>query len=76
MAGGTGAAVTVKETGMVTGLAVPPVSVMVPLWVPTAREPVATLTAMLPLPVPEVGAEPQPGGFHWRSRSRCRRRCC
>ena len=56
MAGGTGAALTAKETGMVTGVTpVPPLSVTVPLWVPTVREPVATLTVMLPFPVPELG---------------------
>ena len=55
MAGGTGAAVTVKETGIVTGVTpVPPVSVTVPLWVPTASEPVAALNVIVLLPVPEV----------------------
>ena len=54
MAGGTGAAVTVKETGTEVTPA-PPLRVMVPLWVPTVRAPVATLTVMLPFPVPELG---------------------
>ena len=56
MAGGTGAALTVKETGTVTGVTpVPPLSVTVPLWVPTAREPVAAVTVTRPFPVPEPG---------------------
>jgi hypothetical protein len=55
MAGGTGAAVMMKETGTETGVTPPPLSVMVPLWVPTVRAPVATLTVMLPFPVPELG---------------------
>jgi hypothetical protein len=56
MAGGTGAAATVKETGTVTGVTpVPPLSVTVPLWVPTAREPVAAVNVTRPLPVPEPG---------------------
>jgi hypothetical protein len=50
-----GAALMVKETGTVTAVTpAPPLSVMVPLWVPTVRAPVATVTAMLPLPVPEA----------------------
>ena len=55
MAGGTGAAATVKETGTVTVVAPGALRVMVPLWVPTVRVPVATLTVMLPFPVPELG---------------------
>ena len=56
MAGGTGAALTVKETGILTGVTpVPPLSVTVPLWVPTARAPVAAVTVTRPLPVPEPG---------------------
>ena len=55
-AGGTGAALTVKETGTLTGVTpVPPLSVTVPLWVPTAREPVAAVTVTRPFPVPEPG---------------------
>ena len=55
-AGGTGAALTVKETGTVTGVTpVPPLSVTVPLWVPTARAPVAAVTVTRPFPVPEPG---------------------
>ena len=60
MAGGTGAAVTVKETGIVTGVAVVPLGQTVtrPLWVPMGREPVMTLMATVPVPValPEVCA--------------------
>ena len=50
-----GAALMVKEMGTVAGgTPALPLSVMVPLWVPMVREPVATLTVMLPLPVPEA----------------------
>ena len=62
MAGGTGTAATVKETGTVMGVTpAPPLRVTVPLWVPTVREPVATLTVMLPLPVPEAELSPNHG---------------
>ena len=57
MAGGTGAAVTVKVMGTVTGVAVDPVCQIVtrPLWVPAAREPVNTLMVTVPVPVPVPG---------------------
>ena len=60
MAGGTGAAVTVKETGIVTGVAVDPLgqNVTRPLWVPTVREPVNTLMVTVPVPVPVFGVCP------------------
>ena len=55
MAGGTGAAVTVKETWILTGVTpVPPVSMTVPLWAPPASEPVTALNVIVLLPVPEV----------------------
>ena len=50
-----GAAAIVKVMGMVTGVApVPPLSVTVPLVVPTDKEPVVAVSVMLPLPVPPV----------------------
>jgi hypothetical protein len=53
MAGGTGAAAMVKETGTVTGATpVPPLSVTVPLVLPTGKEPVVAVSVTLPLPVP------------------------
>ncbi len=60
MAGGTGAGVTVKETGMVTGVAVDPACQIVtwPLWVPEVREPVMTLILTAPVPVPVPGVCP------------------
>ena len=46
----------VKETGTVTEVTpAPPLSVMVPLWVPTGNVPVDALNVMLPFPVPEPG---------------------
>ena len=54
MAGGTGAAATVKETGIVTGVTpVPPVRMTVPVWVPVAKAPVVACKVTVPLPVPE-----------------------
>ena len=54
MAVGTGAAVTVKETGMVTGVTpVPPLRVTVPVWLPVAKVPVVACNVIVPLPVPE-----------------------
>ena len=53
----TGAAVTVKETGIVTGVTpVPPLRVTVPVWVPAAKAPVVAckVTVPLPLPVPAL----------------------
>ena len=57
MAGGTGAGVTVKETGMVTGVAVDPAGQIVtwPLWVPVVMEPVVTLIVTVPVPAPVPG---------------------
>ena len=55
IAGGTGAALMVKATGTVTVVAPGALRVIVPLWVPTVRAPVATLTVMLPFPVLELG---------------------
>ena len=53
MAGGTGAAVTVKETGIAMGVTpVPPLRVTVPVWLPTAKAPVVACTVIVPLPVP------------------------
>ena len=53
MAGGTGAAATVKVTGTVTGVTpVPPLSVTVPLVEPTGKVPVVAVSVTLPLPVP------------------------
>ena len=55
MAGGRGAAVTVNVTGTVTGVVPVALRVMVALYVPAVREPVATLAVSVPLPVPEDG---------------------
>ena len=53
MAGGTGAAVTVKETGIVTGVTpVPPLRVTVPVWLPVAKVPVVACNVTVPFPVP------------------------
>ena len=53
MAGGTGAAVTVKETGIVTGVTpVPPLRVRVPVWLPVAKAPVVACKVTVPFPVP------------------------
>jgi hypothetical protein len=43
----------VKVTGTVTGVTpVPPLSVTVPLLLPTGKEPVVAVSVTLPLPVP------------------------
>src|SRR5680860_722170 len=56
IAGGTGAALTVKETGMVTGLTpVPPLSMTMPLYVAGVKVPVVTFNVTVPLSVPEAG---------------------
>jgi hypothetical protein len=56
IAGGTGAAVTVKVTGTMTAVTpAPPLSVTVLLWVPTAKVPVIALNVTVPLPVPDAG---------------------
>ena len=57
MAGGTGAAVTVKATGIVTGVTpVPPLRMTEPVWLPGAKAPVVAckVTVPLPLPVPAL----------------------
>ena len=46
----------VKVTGIVTGVTpVPPLRVTEPVWGPVAKVPVAALSVMAPLPVPEAG---------------------
>jgi hypothetical protein len=56
IAGGTGAALTVKETGTVTGVTpVPPLSVTRPRYVAGVKVPVVTFNVTAPLPVPEAG---------------------
>ncbi len=55
MLGGTGAAITVKVTGTEVLLAPGALMVIVPLYVPTANEPVAALTLIAPLLIPEAG---------------------
>jgi hypothetical protein len=53
---GVGAAVTVKVTGTETFVAPVAPSVMVALYVPAVREPVAAVTVIVPVfPVPEAG---------------------
>lgn len=55
MEGGTGAAVTVKVTGTETFFDPGAVRVIAALYVPTASDPVAAFTAIVPLLVPEAG---------------------
>lgn len=55
MAGGTGAGVTVKVTGTERGWAPDALSVMLPMWVPTPRDPKTGVMVTVPLPVPEAG---------------------
>ena len=50
-----GVAVTIKETGTVTGVAPVAVRVTEPVCVPAVNVPVVTLTVTVPLPVPEAG---------------------
>ena len=52
--------VTVKVTGMVTGVAVDPAGQIVtwPLWVPVVRGPVNTLMVTVPVPAPVPGVCP------------------
>ena len=53
----TGAAVTVKETGIVTGVTlVPPLRMTEPVWLPGAKAPVfaCKVTVPFPLPVPAL----------------------
>ena len=61
IASGTGAAVTVKATGIVTGVTpVPPLRTTEPVWVPGAKVPVVAWKVTVPLPVPVPAAEGQP----------------
>jgi hypothetical protein len=53
--GGIGAAATVKVTGTEVLLAPGALMVIVPLYVPTANEPVDALTLIAPLLIPEAG---------------------
>ncbi len=55
MRGGTGAAATVTVTGTEVLLAPGALRVIMPLYVPTANEPVAALTLIAPLLIPEAG---------------------
>ena len=55
MAGGTGAAVTVKVTGTETGEAPVAVNVIVAVYVPVASVPKVVVTVAEPLPVPDAG---------------------
>ena len=67
----------VKVTGTVTGVTpVPPLSVTVPLLLPTGKEPVVAVSVTLPLPVPPAGESVNHGWSHWHSSSRFHRRCC
>ena len=54
MAGGAGAAVTVKVTGTEALDAPVALIVMMPVWVPTVSDPVGRMVTV-PLPVPEAG---------------------
>ena len=64
IAGGTGAAVTVKETGTVTGVPpVPALRVTVPVCVPTVSDPVLAVKETVPVPVPEAGARVNQAAF-------------
>ena len=54
MAGGTGAAVTVKETGIVMGVTpVPPLRMTEPVWLPGGKAPMVACKVIVPFPVPE-----------------------
>jgi hypothetical protein len=55
MDGGTGAADTVKETGIVLGVVPVAATVIVALKVPAARPAVFTLAVTVPLPEPDAG---------------------
>lgn len=55
MRGGTGASVTVNVTGTDVLLAPGALRVIMPLYVPTANEPIAALTLIAPLLIPEAG---------------------
>jgi len=50
-----GAAVTVKETGIMMGVTpVPPLRVTAPVWVPGAKAPVVACKVTVPVPLPEL----------------------
>ena len=55
MAGGTGAAVTVKATGTVTEGAPAGQRVTFAVWVPAVRVPVVAFMVTAPVPVPVPG---------------------
>lgn len=55
MRGGTGAAATVNVTGTDVLLAPGALTVIVPLYVPAANDPVTAVTLITPLLVPEAG---------------------
>ena len=77
MAGGTGAAVTVKETGMVTGVSpVPPLSVTGAAMGAGGQGAGRDTDGHVPVPVPDRRERQPAACSHWRSSSRCRRRCC
>ena len=63
IAGGTGAAVTVKVTGTETVAAPVALSERVVLYVPAARDPVDAVTVTDPLPVPEAGLSESQAAF-------------
>jgi len=63
MRGGTGAAATVNVTGMEVLLTPGALMIMVPLYVPTANEPVAALTLTAPLLVPVAGESVNQGAL-------------
>ena len=46
--------VTVKTTGMETGVALAALTVIKALYVPAVKEPVLAVAVIVPLPVPEV----------------------
>ena len=55
IAGGTGAAATVKATGMLTVVAPAALSVMLSLYLPAGKVPVATVAVTVPVPAPAAG---------------------
>jgi hypothetical protein len=55
IAGGTGAGVTVKVTGIDTLGAPEALRVIAAVWVPAVRAPVVTVNVTIPLPMPEAG---------------------
>jgi hypothetical protein len=63
IAGGTGAALTVKETGTVTEGAPVALRVTRPLYVAGVKVPVVTFNVTVPLPVPEAGLRDSQGAL-------------